>query len=316
MSLSPAPALWSVHHPPGICLLLASLNLADAPATLALHLVYIVALLTLGGALLHLSRSQRDALSRCRHELALRKELLAYLLFNGSPRTMPAADLGRQITRLVAARSSFPRAALLLRNAANTLAVTGSTGFDDLSVDALNRWGSSVSSAELSRTRIAAAIPCFPTSSFTLQLDRRCSQPTPLSSMSCRSVHIVPLRTAHGLLGALAVCTQPRPGIKTAETPDLSSPFAATESPLPIADLLQPIEALALRLTRQLAAPEPMTVVRSTGSSIGPERRDRPNRNPDLTVDRHSRTPRTRNRGVQIAESNDHPTHATNPDRP
>ena len=238
--------------------MLASLGAAGAITGLSSHFVTTAGIVALGAAaLLQIRRNQLRSAAQHRRELALRKELLAYLLFNGSPRSMAAADLGRQVSRLIAVRSSFGRAALILRDEAGVLSVAGSAGFDDLAVQALNRWGERVSGKDVSLAEIAAGSDRIASSSFTLRLDRRCEDRNPLSTMSCRSVHILPLRTARGIVGALAVCAEPRSSARTHDPVELiRHPGVAT---LPLADLLQPLEALALRLTMQLAAPENVT---------------------------------------------------------
>ena len=238
--------------------MLASLGAAGAITGLSSHFVTTAGIVALGAAaLLQIRRNQLRSAAQHRRELALRKELLAYLLFNGSPRSMAAADLGRQVSRLIAVRSSFGRAALILRDEAGVLSVAGSAGFDDLSVQALNRWGQRASGKEVSLAEIAAGSDRVASSSFTLTLDRRCEERNPLSTMSCKSVHILPLRTARGIVGALVVCAQPRSTARSHDPMELlRHPGAAT---LPLADLLQPLEALALRLTMQLAAPENVT---------------------------------------------------------
>lgn len=246
---------WIATHTPGGRLMFASLGAAGAITGLSSHFVYTAGLVALGGALLHVHRNQMRAAAQHRQELALRKELLAYLLFSGSPRTMVAAELGRQISRLMAVRSSFGRAALLLRDDTGTLSIAGSAGFDDLSVEALNRWGRAVSATEMSLVEIAMGHERVGTSSFTLTLDRRDSDRNPLSTMNCKRVHIVPLRAAHGIFGALVVCTELRPAARATDALELLRSSAATPI-LPLADLLQPVEALGLRLTMQLAACE------------------------------------------------------------
>ncbi len=277
---------WIATHVTGGRLMLASLGAAGAITGLSSHFVYTAGLIALGGALLHVRRNQLRAAAQHRQELALRKELLAYLLFNGSPRTMAAAELGRQISRLVAVRSSFGRAALMLRDEAGTLCVAGSAGFDDLSVEALNRWGRGFSAKELSVVEIAAEHERVGTSSFTLTLDRRYADRNPLSTMNCKKVHIIPIRAAHGIFGALVVCTELRLAAKASDALELIRTSAATPI-LPLTDLLQPMEALALRLTMQLAAPENVTPVWPARNL---SRADRPAGRPDRNPDRHARS--------------------------
>ena len=261
----------------------ASLGAAGAiTGGLSSHFVYTAGLVALSGALLHVRRNQLRIAAQHQQELALRKELLAYLLFNGSPRTMAAAELGRQISRMVAVRSSFSRAALMLRDDAGTLCVAGSAGFDDLSVEALNRWGHRISSKELTLVEIAAEQERAGTCSFTLTLDRRHAEGNPLSTMNCKKVHIVPLRAAHGIFGALVVCTELRLAAQAADALELIRSSTAT-SILPLADLLQPMEALGLRLTMQLSAPESLTPMWPARSLLL-----RQNHSSDPQVDQHA----------------------------
>jgi hypothetical protein len=276
---------WIAPHLIGGRLMLASFGAAGTLTDLRSHFVYTAGLLTLGGALLHVRRHQLRSAALHRQELALRKEMLAYLLFNGSHRTLDTADLGRQISRLVSVRSSFGRAALVLRDHAGTLSVAGSAGFDDLSVEALNRWGRTVSDGALSMAEIASDHHRVASFSFTLRLERRDDDRNPLSTMSCKLVHIVPLQTAHGMLGALAVCTEPRVATEALEPLDFTRSHRAVAA-LPIGDLLQPLEALALRLTMQLTAPEDVTPIWPVRSS------SRPDRHPD----RYIRAARSRER--------------------
>ncbi len=275
---------WIATHITGGRLMLASLSAAGAVMGLSSHLVSSVCGIAFCGALLQVRRHRLAEELRHQQELALRKELLAYLLFNGSPRSMAAPELGRQLSRLIAVRSSFGRAALLLRDDAGALGVVGSAGFDDLSVEALNRWGQKVSPRDLSLAEIAAGCERVATSSFTLTLDRRCAERNPLSTMSCKEVHIVPLRTASGLVGALVVCARPRSSARSADPLELLG-LPGIAAALPVADMLQPLEALALRLTMQFAAPENVTPVwpartvprqeRHTRSAKGRERASR-----------------------------------------
>ena len=255
---------WIAAHFTGGRLMLASLGAAGTimglSPHLSSHLVASVCGIALGGGLLGIRHHRVAGEVLHQQELTLRKELLAYLLFNGSPRSMAAPELGRQISRLIAVRSSFCRAALLLRGDAGALGVVGSAGFDDLCVDALTRWGQRVSGEDLSLAELAAGCERVATSSFTLKLDRRCEERNPLSTMSCQDVHIIPLRTASGLVGALAVCARPRFASRPPAPLELKRLSGGAAS-LPLSDLLQPLEALALRLTMQLAAPENVTPV-------------------------------------------------------
>ena len=317
MSIGP----WIATHTAGGRLMLASLGAAGAITGLSSHFIYTAGIAALSAAaLLQTHRNQLRGNTLHRQELALRKELLAYLLFNGSPRSMAPADLGRQISRLIAVRSSFGRAALMLRDETGTMCVVGSAGFDDLSVKALTRWGKSLAREVDSVAEIAATHDRVATSSFTLELDRRCAERHPLSTMSCKKVHIVPLHTSRGLVGALVVCIELRSSARSSDLPEL--PWLSTAMPsLPLSDLLQPLEALALRLTMQLTAPEnvtPLWPARTAsrhdrrGRQDGPDRQDRQDRQdrpdgpdgpdrPECQI-RHTRITPLRDRAARFAE--------------
>ena len=99
---------------------------------------------------------------------------------------------------------------------------------------------------------------------------------------------MVPLRTASGLVGALVVCARPRSARGSSETLDLSRLSGAAPS-LPLADLLQPLEALALRLTMQLTMPE-------TATRVWPARTG-------LRQERHTRSLKPRERQAQDLET-------------
>ena len=190
----------------------------------------------------------------------LRNELIAYLLLD--LRFGSRGELARQVSRVIAGRSAFDRVALLLREPGGTLSVAGSTGMDDLSLDALNRWAESAKEqAGFSSTRRGgdheiqspAEVSLLPEQgraaggSFRLLLHRRSTERGAPFPGSCRRVIIVPMHTTQGLIGAFALGAEPRP----ARTCVLADQRRSDAEPS-LSELLQPVESLALRLTLQL----------------------------------------------------------------
>ena len=189
-----------------------------------------VALLSLGG----LTRSGRQ-LARTERlledETRLRRELSAYLTIDWCPEQLSQQEFARLLCRTVATRSCFPRAALLLSDGAGALSVVGSAGLDDVTVKSLNRWGSDFA-AEAMGGR------------FLLHLER---QSAPVSgrrnerTTSCANLHVIPMRSAKGVLGVLVVSSEPRPSVRGALT---------TER---LQRLMEPMETLCAQLSLQLA---------------------------------------------------------------
>lgn len=236
--------MFALPYVSGLSAGLAATSLATRSLSVALP----VALMA---ALLHQRRGVRRLQTQCRAELRLRREALNYLLFQGTPRSLGEAEFGRQLSRLIALRSSFPHAALLLRVVAGgSLVVVGSAGMDDLTVAALNRWGERMALPEKhgSGSRRASSRV-----SFRVPLERRGhGERSPLSSMSCAEVTMVPMASVHGLVGAIAVCGRSRRDLSHETFP------AAKRRPAVLRrrDRLEPLETLAARLAWQLAAGE------------------------------------------------------------
>lgn len=247
---------WIATNVVGGRLVYPSLGAAGLAPGTSTHLFYAALCFGLATSLVYYRRQRLDAESLRRQELRLRREALAYLLFNGSLQTMVPSEFARQLSRLIAARSSFHRAALLLPPAEGGLAVAGSAGMDDLAVQALDRWGKDL---HCDGKGLPEGIPPgdrIGTVSFHLQLERRIAgERSPLSAMCCSEVNVIPLRTSRSLLGALVVCARPRPNLAPADLPG-SAAAPPLRAQLPLRELLEPLEALALRLTLQLAAPE------------------------------------------------------------
>ena len=102
-------------------------------------------------------RSKRQQLER-RRERLLREELETYARLDATlPPGGDARALAKRICRMVAEKSAFRRAALMLRDAEGRLYVAGSSGMDDLTVAALTSWGAEV--VEEERGAVAAPGP-------------------------------------------------------------------------------------------------------------------------------------------------------------
>jgi signal transduction histidine kinase len=86
---------------------------------------------------------------RRRGERRMEEELAAYarldvrLSADGD-----AVELARQVSRLMAEKSAFPRAAMLVGNVEGRLSVAASSGMDDSTVQSLNAWGMRVAAGE------------------------------------------------------------------------------------------------------------------------------------------------------------------------
>ena len=185
--------------------------------------------LVVGGVVGRAVYRQRVAEQRCAQEARLRREATAYLTLDLQPCTMEDRQFARLASRTIATCSSFARAALLLRDSSGALVVAGSTGIDDLSVDALNRWAV----AGGSHIRFC---------SFTVQLERRAPECGHycLEELGCARVHVVPISSSTGVLGAIVVCAGSHAAVHAAMSDEQ------------VRQLLEPMEALAWRLAAQL----------------------------------------------------------------
>jgi signal transduction histidine kinase len=138
-------------------------------------------------------------------------------------------ELAGRVSRLVAEKSAFSRAAMLVRNvegdAEGRLSVAGSAGMDDLTVQLMNAWGA----AERLDKRQARRGMRVGTRSFAVSLGRRAED------VRYQGAVVIPLWTTGGrMLGALAV--------------GADDVMGARRSALKKA--LEPLEALALKMER------------------------------------------------------------------
>ena len=188
-----------------------------------------------------------------RREQRLREELEAYgrldvrLPGNGSPPGDMQA-LAKRVCRMVAGVSAFRKAAMLIRDAEGRLVVTGSTGMDDLTVEALNSWGERAKGPRLSESlgaerngntggakmrqsmHDAASVKPW-TRSFALELKHEPVRVGRDFERGCAEVWVAPLWTTAGRMsGAMVVCG------------------AAPE--VELAEALSPVETLSAKLAR------------------------------------------------------------------
>jgi signal transduction histidine kinase len=95
------------------------------------------------GLRVHLRAGRRRSERRMEEELTAYAGLDVRLSANGD-----AVELARQVSRLMAEKSAFPRTAMLVGDAEGRLAVTASSGMDDSTVQSLNAWGERVAAGE------------------------------------------------------------------------------------------------------------------------------------------------------------------------
>jgi signal transduction histidine kinase len=105
------------------------------------------------GALWLLEFRLQTQARRRRRERRMEEELAAYARLNTRLDTRLAGEgggleLAGQVSRLIAEKSSFHRAAMLVRDAAGKLVVAASAGMDDAMVQLLNAWGEGVVAEE------------------------------------------------------------------------------------------------------------------------------------------------------------------------
>jgi signal transduction histidine kinase len=101
------------------------------------------------GALWLLEFRLQTQARRRRRERRMEEELAAYARLNTRlPGAGGVPELAGQVSRLIAEKSSFHRAAMLVRDAAGKLVVAASAGMDDAMVQLLNAWGEGVVAEE------------------------------------------------------------------------------------------------------------------------------------------------------------------------
>jgi hypothetical protein len=177
----------------------------------------------------HAELRRRD--SRVQLELQAYAALDVRLAVEGDVR-----EVAGRVCRAMSERSAFPRVAMLVRDAEETLRVAASAGMEEEAVQALAVWGESVVAAE--RDCGTAVRPAngglgagVGNGSFALVLGK-----TPDDPGSMRVV-VVPMWTTSGqMLGILAVGSDGMLGVRRSV----------------LRDALAPLEALAMKVARSL----------------------------------------------------------------
>jgi signal transduction histidine kinase len=101
------------------------------------------------GAMWLLGFRLRTGAGRRRREDRMEEELGAYARLDlRMPAEADGLELARRVSRLVAEKSAFSRAAMLVRDAEGRLVVAASAGMEYSAVQALNGWGESVVAGE------------------------------------------------------------------------------------------------------------------------------------------------------------------------
>jgi signal transduction histidine kinase len=221
-------------------------GLPNAASTLAPHWLCLVLVGWLGCVSGALYWRTRALIQERRRERLLREELETYARLDASlPSGGDTRALAKRVCRMVAERSAFRRAALLLRDAEGRLYVAGSAGMDDLAAGALVAWGIQIAAAERSaseETGRRSPGKLSGTKSFVLELESGREAATPSARQALRGrVVVIPLRGAEAggrIAGALVVGTDPA---------------SAEMSPV-LEEALPPLEALAVKLARAIEA--------------------------------------------------------------
>jgi His Kinase A (phospho-acceptor) domain len=196
-------------------------------------------------------RTRAHGLER-RRERLLREELETYARLDATlPPGGDAQALAKRLCRMVSEKSAFRKSALLLRDSEGKLYVAGSSGMDDLSVNALAAWGARVPDPEWPAQTNPSRPPGSPErrrsgarlgpKSFIFDLAPHEELPAAparrtLADLRGRAI-ILPLRTSAGYMaGALAVSI-------AAEIP----PWTPT-----LEEAVPPLETLAVKLARTM----------------------------------------------------------------
>ena len=164
------------------------------------------ALAVAGGAVPALWLLQFRRQVRARHrrrERRIAEELTAYagldLKLSGED---GHGELGKTVSRLIAEKSAFRRAAMLVSGTEGGLVVVGSMGMDESMVHALQAWGERIATGQVGGVRrggdgLGVRVGCR---SFAVVLGER------LTGVACQVAIVTPLWTTPGrMLGALAV---------------------------------------------------------------------------------------------------------------
>jgi signal transduction histidine kinase len=201
----------------------------------ALRLPELAAGSGVAGALWLLGFRLRSRAGRRRRERRMEEELTAYSQLDlRLPREGDGLELAGRVSRLMAEKSPFPRAAMLIRDVEGQLMVAASVGMDDSMVQSLKGWGEGVVAAERSggvRRGDGGLGVRVGSKSFAVALGKG------PGAIGHSGAIVVPLWTIGGrMLGALAVGADGLMSVRRSA----------------LARALAPMEALALKVERAL----------------------------------------------------------------
>lgn len=173
--------------------------------------------------------------ARQRQKARVHEELEAYTQLDVSIASSEEThDLARRVSRTIAEKSAFSRAAVLVRDTAGRLQVTGSKGLDEQTAAALDAWCESVMQAERGQAGSHGASKLgmvLTPSSFAIVLGKDANE------SGCGRAVVTPMRSASGrILGALVVCADGLLGVRRSA----------------IVEAIAAIEALAAKLARAI----------------------------------------------------------------
>jgi signal transduction histidine kinase len=176
-------------------------------------------------------RSRRE---RRRRQSKMEEELSAYARLDLRSGTGGGLELPGRVTRLVAEKSAFRRAAMLVRDGEGKLIVGASVGMEEATVESLKSWGEGVLAAERGgsvRRGDGGLGVRVGSKSFAVVLGKG------LGGMDYSGAIVVPLWTAAGtMLGALAVGADGLMSVRRSA----------------LAKALAPMEALAFKVERAM----------------------------------------------------------------
>jgi signal transduction histidine kinase len=189
-----------------------------------------------GAAGLAWCRMQWNQAERQR-EQRVRGELEAYAQLDARlPQDGDVGTLARRVCQLVTESSAFKRVGMLGRDAEGRLYVAGSTGMEDVIVQALNAWGEGVVQAE----RRGGAGARRGDGGQGIRVGSKCFAVVlghGLEEIGCGRAIVIPLRTSAGrMVGALALCADGMMSVRRRA----------------VDEALLPLEALAVKLGRTI----------------------------------------------------------------
>ena len=183
-----------------------------------------------------LFRLQLRAAQR-RRELRIEEELRAYARLDMRlPEDVDGFELARRVSRVIAEKSAFRRAAMLVRDAEGGLIVGASAGIDDSTMQLLNAWGERIAAVERDggarvRRGDGGLGVRVGGKSFAVVLG------SGLEEIGCRRAIVTPMWTTGGrILGVLAVGADGLMSVRRSV----------------LAKALEPLEALSLKVERAM----------------------------------------------------------------